>query len=288
MGRARMPSGEPASVFAPDASSSQRSAVPNTDRPVGSFEPVGSLEKASLPAGAEKRRAVRQMFDTIAGHYDVLNRVNSLGMDRYWRRRCVDALDLPVGSLVLDVACGTGDLCDELARRHMQPVGLDLSSGMLAQARRRGAGGEGGRLDSSGAAPLVLGDALTAPFRPGSFDGSVSAFALRNVVDLGELFRELARLVRPAGRVSLLDLGKPEGRLLRFGHGLWTNHAVPFVGSLFSDGDAYRYLPKSLAYLPAPEQVVGLLEEAGWKAVERLLLAGGTSQIYVATRAGRP
>jgi demethylmenaquinone methyltransferase/2-methoxy-6-polyprenyl-1,4-benzoquinol methylase len=228
------------------------------------------------------------MFDTIAGHYDVLNRVNSLGMDRYWRRRCVDALDLPVGSLVLDVACGTGDLCDELARRHMQPVGLDLSSGMLAQARRRGAGGEGGRLDSSGAAPLVLGDALTAPFRPGSFDGSVSAFALRNVVDLGELFRELARLVRPAGRVSLLDLGKPEGRLLRFGHGLWTNHAVPFVGSLFSDGDAYRYLPKSLAYLPAPEQVVGLLEEAGWKAVERLLLAGGTSQIYVATRAGRP
>ena len=277
-----MPTGDSAGVPAPDAPPSQGGARLAGD------QPVGGPEEASLPAGDEKRRAVRQMFDTIAGHYDVLNRVNSLGMDRYWRRRCVNALDLPAGSLVLDVACGTGDLCDELVRRHIQPVGLDLSSGMLAEARRRRAGGNGERPASSGAAPLVLGDALAAPFRPASFDGAVSAFALRNVVDLGELFKELARLVRPAGRISLLDLGEPEGRLLRFGHGLWTKHAVPLVGSLFSDGDAYRYLPKSLAYLPAPERVVGLLEEAGWKAVERLLLAGGTSQVYVATRAGRP
>jgi len=155
-------------------------------------------------------------------------------------------------------------------------------------SRRNGARPADGWPRAAWGAPLVLADALQAPFRPASFDGAASAFALRNVVDLGALFNALGEVVRPGGRVSLLELGKPDARLLRFGHGLWCNYGVPLVGSLFSDATAYRYLPRSLAYLPPPDEVVGLLATAGFKAVERVLLAGGTSQIYVATRSGEP
>jgi demethylmenaquinone methyltransferase / 2-methoxy-6-polyprenyl-1,4-benzoquinol methylase len=210
------------------------------------------------------------MFDAIAGRYELVNSLVSLGMDRGWRHRCVDALGLPGGSAVLDVACGTGDLCRELAGRGHRPVGVDLSAGMLAHAHTT--------------APLVLADALAAPFGPGVFHGAVSGFALRNVVDLGVLFAELARVVRAGGRISLLDLGEPEAGLLRLGHRYWSNYAVPLVGSALSDAEAYRYLPRSFAYLPPPAEMVKMLEHAGFGAVEHELLSGGISQLYVATR----
>jgi demethylmenaquinone methyltransferase/2-methoxy-6-polyprenyl-1,4-benzoquinol methylase len=191
-------------------------------------------------------------------------------MDTGWCRRCIEVLDLPPGSTVLDVACGTGDLCRGLARAGYQRVGVDLSPGMLSHARTNAA--------------LVLADALCAPFRPGCFDGVVSGFALRNVVDLGSLFTELARLTRPGGRISLLDLGAPEAPLLRAGHHIWCNYGVPLVGSVLSDAGAYRYLPRSLAYLPPADEVVKLLEKAGFGAVQHALLSGGISQMYIATR----
>jgi demethylmenaquinone methyltransferase / 2-methoxy-6-polyprenyl-1,4-benzoquinol methylase len=210
------------------------------------------------------------MFDAIAGRYDLVNGLVSFGMDRGWRRRCLEALALPGGSVVLDVACGTGDLCRELSAHGYRPVGVDLSPGMLSHAHT--------------SAPLVLADALAAPFRPVSFDGAVSGFALRNVVDLGALFTELARMLRPGARISLLDLGQPEAGLLRFGHHLWCTYGVPLVGSLLSDAEAYHYLPRSFAYLPRPPEVVKLLEAAGFGGVEHELLSGGISQLYLGTR----
>jgi demethylmenaquinone methyltransferase / 2-methoxy-6-polyprenyl-1,4-benzoquinol methylase len=227
-------------------------------------------DQGDLPQGEEKVRAVRHMFDAIAGRYELINRIVSLGMDRGWRHRCLDALGLPAGSVVLDVACGTADLCRELAGRGQTPVGVDLSPGMLSNARTT--------------APLVLADALRSPFRSGVFDGAVSGFALRNVVGLGALFDELARVIRPGGRISLLDLAEPDAGLLRLGHRYWSNYAVPFVGSVLSDAEAYHYLPRSLAYLPPPREMVNLLERAGFAAVEHQPLSGGISQLYVATR----
>jgi demethylmenaquinone methyltransferase/2-methoxy-6-polyprenyl-1,4-benzoquinol methylase len=232
--------------------------------------PRGSLPKGPLPTGAAKVKAVREMFDAIAGRYELLNRVVSLGMDRGWRRRCVEALALPAGSVVLDVACGTGDLCRELERHSLRPVGADLSTGMLAHARTSG--------------PLVLCDALSSPLRTGSFDGAVSGFALRNVTDLGALFQELGRVTRPGGRISLLDLSEPEPSVLRLGHRVWCDHVVPFVGAALSDREAYHYLPRSLAYLPPAGEVVDLAAAAGFRAVEHELLSGGICQLYVATR----
>ena len=242
------------------------SSATTTEPGRGGASPAAATQ---LPTGPEKVKAVRQMFDAIAGRYELVNGIVSLGMDRGWRRRCIDALELPVGSVVLDVACGTGDLCRELDRRLLRPVGLDLSSGMLAHARSPG--------------PLVHGDALFSPFRAAAFDGAVSGFALRNVTDLGMLFVELARVTRPGGRISLLDLAEPEARILRLGHRLWTNYAVPLSDPALRLG-AYRYLPRSFAYLPPASRVVELLEQAGFGAVEHELLSGGISQLYIATR----
>jgi demethylmenaquinone methyltransferase / 2-methoxy-6-polyprenyl-1,4-benzoquinol methylase len=243
------------------------SSATTTEQVAGGTSPADATQ---LPTGPAKVKAVRQMFDAIAGRYELVNGIVSLGMDRGWRHRCIDALELPVGSLVLDVACGTGDLSRELDRRLQRPVGVDLSSGMLAHARAPG--------------PLVHADALSSPFRTAAFDGAVSGFALRNVTDLGLLFVELARITRPGGRISLLDLAEPEAPLLRLGHRLWTNYAVPLVGSVLSDSAAYRYLPRSFAYLPPAARVVELLEQAGFGAVQHELLSGGISQLYIATR----
>jgi len=223
-----------------------------------------------LPTGEQKARLVRQMFDSIAPRYEALNTVMTFGMDKGWRRRCVEALALPKGSLVLDVACGTGDLCRELSRRGQRAVGADLSPGMLAKART--------------GAPLLLADALASPLRSSSFDGAVSGFALRNVVDLGALFSELARVIRPGGRVSLLDLSEPDNPLLRAGHRVWSRYGVTFLGKTLSDGAAYRYLPRSLAYLPPPHVLAGQLEMAGFLAAEHEPLSGGVCRLFTATR----
>jgi demethylmenaquinone methyltransferase/2-methoxy-6-polyprenyl-1,4-benzoquinol methylase len=225
----------------------------------------------TLPEGEEKVQAVRSMFDAIAPRYDLVNRVMTLRMDVRWRRRTVQALTLPAGSTVLDLACGTGDLCRELAAGSLRPVGVDLSFGMLAAARTN--------------APLVHGDALHLPVPDASVDGVTCGFALRNFASLPPFFAELARVTRPGGRIALLEVAEPPNRFLRWGHGLYFGKVVPFLGGLLSDPAAYRYLPRSVAYLPAPEVMLDQLAGAGFEAVDRELLSVGISQLVTARRA---
>jgi demethylmenaquinone methyltransferase/2-methoxy-6-polyprenyl-1,4-benzoquinol methylase len=231
---------------------------------------VNAIRDGSLPEGEAKVRAVRAMFDTIAPRYDLVNRVMTFGLDRRWRRIAIRGLGLPAGSLVLDVACGTGDLCRDLAGAGCDPVGVDLSAGMLAYARTT--------------APLLQADALQLPVRPAALDGAVSGFALRNFVALSPLFAELARVLRPGGRIALLDVATPDHPLLRTGHAVYFGHAVPRIGGWLSDRDAYRYLPKSVAYLPDPAEMLDDVAAAGFEAVERRLLSGGITQLITATR----
>ena len=231
---------------------------------------MGALPGAELPQGDAKARAVREMFDTIAPRYDLINRIITFGLDRRWRRSAVTALALSEPSSVLDVACGTGDLCIELQAHGHRPIGIDLSIGMLDHARTD--------------VPLSQTDALSMPFRDASFDGAVSGFALRNFVELKSLFSELARVVRPGGRISLLDVDSPANPVLRAGHSVYFGHVVPRVGSLLSDRDAYRYLPKSVAYLPPAETTLSLLREAGFADANRRLLSGGITQLITGTR----
>ena len=224
----------------------------------------------TLPQGADKRAAVTDMFDRIAGRYDLVNRVITFGLDARWRRSAVSALHLGAGSVVLDLACGTGDLCRETSRRGMAPIGVDLSINMLVAARTD--------------APLIHGDVLALPVRDRAVDGAVCGFALRNLVELPGFFEELARVVRPGGRISLLDAAEPDNKWLRWGHRIYFQKVVPRIGALLSDGAAYRYLPKSLAYMPPWAKLRQQLQTAGFADVERRVFSG--AHLITATRQG--
>jgi len=225
---------------------------------------------APLPQGEEKARAVRRLFDTISPRYDLVNRVMTFGMDVGWRRRTVRELRLPGRSLVFDLACGTGDLCRELASAGYRPVGVDFSHGMLTAARTE--------------APLVEADIQRLPVGDAVADGVTCGFALRNVVSLEAFFRETARVVRPGGRVTLLDVSEPDNAALRAGNAVYFRRIVPLIGGLLSDGGAYRYLPRSTAYLPPPDEMLRMLRQAGFPDAVRHQLTGGLTQLLVGTR----
>jgi demethylmenaquinone methyltransferase/2-methoxy-6-polyprenyl-1,4-benzoquinol methylase len=224
----------------------------------------------ALPEGEEKVAAVRTMFDAIAPRYDLVNRIMTFRMDVGWRRHTVASLGLARGARVVDLACGTGDLCRELAAQGARPIGVDLSFGMLAAART--------------SAPLLQGDALCLPLPDAAVDGVTCGFALRNFASLPPFFAELARVTRRGGRIALLEVAEPPNPLLRAGHGLYFGKVVPLVGGLLSDPAAYRYLPRSVAYLPEPGAMLGQLAEAGFVDVERRLLSVGIAQLITAAR----
>lgn len=245
----------------------------NTDR---TNETQGSGAKpwaGDLPTGDAKRQAVQQMFDAIAPRYDLVNRIMTFRLDVRWRKIAVKSLSpLPRRSLIADLASGTGDLCIDLEKASFRPISVDLSFGMLSK-------------DRSGA-PRVQGDVLGLPFRDHALDGVTCGFALRNFVDLGPFFDELGRVVRPEGRIALLDVATPKSRILRTGHGIYFGKVVPKVGAVVgSDASAYQYLPKSVAYMPDPDDMLARLRNAGFVDVERRLLSGGITQLITARRA---
>jgi demethylmenaquinone methyltransferase/2-methoxy-6-polyprenyl-1,4-benzoquinol methylase len=229
-----------------------------------------SWDTDALPEGDEKVAAVRDMFDAIAPKYDRLNRIISFRLDVRWRRRAIRDLALQPGSTVLDLASGTGDMCVDLAAAGLRPFSMDLSFGMLLA-------------DRSGA-PRVQTDILHLPVPDASVDGVTCGFALRNLLDLDDFFSELARVVRPGGRIALLDVSTPPNRLLRFGNDIYFGKIVPRIGAALSDGAAYRYLPKSVAYLPEPSDLLAMLRSAGFDDAAHRQLSGGLTQLMVGTR----
>ncbi len=227
-------------------------------------------DRDELPEGQDKAAMVQNMFDAIAPRYDLVNRIMTFRLDVRWRRRAVRDLLLVPGSRVLDLASGTGDLCLDLRRAGLEPISMDLSFGMLSN-------------DRSGA-PRAQADILRLPVPDGSVDGIICGFALRNLVDLDVFFRECARAIRPGGRVSLLDVGVPHNPLIRFGNNIYFGKVVPRIGAILSDGPAYRYLPKSIAYLPDRAVLVQKLRDAGFGDATHTQLSGGLTQLMVGTR----
>ena len=234
-------------------------------------QPSGpSWDTVALPEGQEKVRAVQEMFDAIAPRYDLVNRIMTFRLDTRWRRKAVRQLNLPKGSIVLDLASGTGDLCVDLQRVGIRPISMDLSFGMLAA-------------DRSGS-PRSQADILNLPIGDQSVDGATCGFALRNLVDLPAFFNELGRVVRPGGRIALLDVGIPHNRLVRFGNGIYFGKIVPKIGGWLSDPAAYRYLPKSVAYLPPRDEMLRTLQAAGFSNATHHQLSGGITQLLLGTR----
>jgi demethylmenaquinone methyltransferase / 2-methoxy-6-polyprenyl-1,4-benzoquinol methylase len=226
-----------------------------------------------LPSGDEKARAVQNMFDSIAPRYDLVNRVMTFGMDGGWRRRTVVRLELTPGSLVIDVACGTGDICRALQAEGLSPIGIDFSAGMLASART--------------SAPLVQADALQLPFGSASIDGVTCGFALRNVTDLSGLFHEFGRVVRDGGRIALLEVSEPTRSIPKTIHRIYFKRVVPIIGGVLSDKSAYSYLPRSTAYLPRPARIEEMLRSACFGEIRRDVVGAGAAQIISAARRHR-
>jgi demethylmenaquinone methyltransferase/2-methoxy-6-polyprenyl-1,4-benzoquinol methylase len=221
------------------------------------------------------------MFDRIAPRYDAMNAVMTLGLDRGWRRAASRAAALRPGMAVVDVACGSGALTRELARRvgtHGRVVGVDASTGMLRLAASHAR-------DAGAASPTWLeADAVPLPLPDGAMDAATIAFGLRNLPDPAAALHELVRVTRPGGRIVVLELARPTSRLGRAVAATWFRHAVPGIGRLVGAGEAYEYLPASVDTYPSPVRVAALLGGAGAIAVRWWRLGLGMVTLHVGAR----
>ena len=224
----------------------------------------------SVASGRLPAEGVRAMFDRIAPVYDAMNRTMTAGLDRRWRRLTATAVVRP-GDNVLDACCGTGDLAIAGAHAGGRVTGLDFSEPMLARARRKAPG-----------ISWVNGDLLALPFADASFDAATVGFGVRNVEDLGRAVAELRRVLRPAGRLAILEITQPRGALAPF-YRFWFDTAVPALGKLLPGGSAYTYLPASVRRFPGPDELAELIGVAGFRDVEVRLFAGGIVALHTAT-----
>jgi demethylmenaquinone methyltransferase / 2-methoxy-6-polyprenyl-1,4-benzoquinol methylase len=222
-------------------------------------------------SGTLEPESVRGMFDRIAPVYDVMNHVMTAGLDRRWRKLAVQKVVWP-GDRVLDACCGTGDLAVEAERRGGRVVGLDFSEKMLERAREK-----------SGAIEWVQGDALALPFGDGVFDAATVGFGVRNLADLEAGLRELGRVLRPGGKLAVLEITRPRGILKPFFR-LWFDVLVPLAGRVLPGGKAYTYLPASVRRFPGPDDLTRLFERAGFADVKYRLLGGGIVALHVGVK----
>jgi demethylmenaquinone methyltransferase / 2-methoxy-6-polyprenyl-1,4-benzoquinol methylase len=225
-----------------------------------------SHESGTLPADG-----VRSMFDRIAPVYDLMNRVMTVGLDQRWRRLTVREV-VAAGDRVLDGCCGTGDLA--IAARKagaLDVVGLDFSDPMLERARRKEPGIE-----------WIQGDLLELPFEDGSFDAGTVGFGVRNVADLEKGLAELRRVLKPGGRIGILEITRPRGPLRLF-YRLWFDVLIPLAGKILPGGKAYTYLPASVRRFPGPEALAELMRAHGFADVTYRRLGGGIVALHTGT-----
>jgi demethylmenaquinone methyltransferase / 2-methoxy-6-polyprenyl-1,4-benzoquinol methylase len=223
---------------------------------------------------------VRGMFDRIAGVYDVMNSAMTAGLHHQWRQRAVERARVGPGSDALDVCCGTGDLALELRRRigpDGRVVGCDFSEPMLALARRKSG-------DESLPVEFAWADALELPYRDRSFDAVTVGFGARNLADLERGISEMTRVLRPEGRLVILEITRPHREPLASFYSFWFDKLVPVLGTFAGDSEAYSYLPDSVKKFPEPEKLAGMLDDAGLTEIRWLLLAGGIIAIHSATK----
>lgn len=222
---------------------------------------------------APPQQRVERMFDAVVDRYDLVNDLLSLGLDRWWRRTTLRAMPARPGDRVLDFGCGTGALGARLAGR-AEVVGMDLSHPMLVEAKRR----------TGGAVDLVRGSVFALPFADEVFRGVMSAFVLRNLEDLPGALRELARVTAPGGALAIVDITGPQSRALRRPFDAYFGTVAPLLGRMTGQGEAYRYLARSLAQLPKPQELCVMLEDAGFRLARARGLTGGMVTLWTAIR----
>ena len=221
---------------------------------------------------------VQAMFDRIAGFYDVMNTVMTAGLHHRWRARAADLAALSAGDSALDVACGTGDLAIELSRRvgaDGEVIGSDFAQEMLERARAK-----------APALQWELGNALDLPYASNRFDAATVGFGARNFSDLDRGLAEMARVVKPGGRVVVLEITTPRKPPLSTFYSLWFDRIVPLIGRVTGEEEAYTYLPNSVKRFPAPEGLGAAMERAGLREIRWVLTAGGIIALHVGTKPG--
>lgn len=220
--------------------------------------------------------AIKEMFEGVAPRYDLLNRVLSLGIDRGWRRRVVESLELQREHRVLDLCCGTGDLALEIARE--APVtACDFTWNMLTRAR-------GKSVFMGRPIALACADALDLPFRSDAFDRATIAFGIRNLESMSAGLAEIRRVLKPGGRIAILEFSQPNRAWLKLPYRIYLDWLLPAVGGLLSRKDAYRYLAESIQGFPVPEVLVRLLDEANFREARYSRLSGGIVALHMATK----
>jgi len=227
--------------------------------------------------GAPEKQAVRSMFDRIAPRYDLLNRVLSAGIDRGWRRAAVRELDAPAGARILDLCTGTADLLIEAIARHphRRATGVDLSTEMLRRGNQKLR-----RRALASRAALLAGDAERLPLRDSLFDGALIAFGIRSVPQHEAALREILRVLKPGGRLVVLEFSTPQGALGVL-YRLYSRHVLPLLGGWISgDRAAYAYLPASIERFPSPQAFAASLERAGFSGVRYRPLTFGVAHLH--------
>jgi len=223
---------------------------------------------------------VNRMFDRVAGRYDLLNTVMTAGLHHRWREKTADRAELSPGDSVLDVCCGTGDLALELAGR-VSPggrvIGCDFSEPMLDLAREKATarGATGVRFEWA--------DALSLPYDAGRFDAVTVGFGVRNLADLDRGLREMTRVLRPGGRLVVLEITQPTRPPLSTFYSLWFDRLVPLLGRFSGDSEAYSYLPESVRGFPPPGRLAEMMDSAGLDRIRWTVLAGGIIAIHSGT-----
>jgi demethylmenaquinone methyltransferase/2-methoxy-6-polyprenyl-1,4-benzoquinol methylase len=212
------------------------------------------------------------MFDRISGVYDLMNQVMTVGLHHKWRRRAADLAGAGPNTHVLDVACGTGDLAIEMASRGANVIGSDFSEEMLVHAREKNA-----------AITWEWANAMELPYEDDRFDAATVGFGARNFSDLARGVGEMARVVRPGGKVVILEITTPTKPPLSTFFRVWFDTVVPALGKVAGDPDAYDYLPNSVKRFPGPEGLAAVMDGAGLRDVKWILTAGGIIALHVGT-----
>jgi demethylmenaquinone methyltransferase / 2-methoxy-6-polyprenyl-1,4-benzoquinol methylase len=227
-------------------------------------------------SGTLSEPQVRAMFDRISGVYDLMNTVMTAGLHHRWRARAADLAAVGPGDSALDVACGTGDLAIELARRvgpNGEVIGSDFADEMLERARTK-----------APALQWEWGNALELPYAGGRFDAATVGFGARNFSDLDRGLAEMARVVKPGGRVVVLEITTPRRPPLSTFYSLWFDRIVPLIGRLSGENEAYTYLPNSVKRFPGPEGLAAAMERAGLRDIRWILTAGGIIALHVGVK----
>jgi demethylmenaquinone methyltransferase / 2-methoxy-6-polyprenyl-1,4-benzoquinol methylase len=242
--------------------------------------PASSSERPSR-ASEQFASQVNRMFDRIAGHYDAMNSVMTAGLHHRWRARTAARAELHEGDRALDVCCGTGDLALELAG-YVGPggtvIGCDFSEPMLELARAKAVA------RSASSVRFEYADALQLPYEDASFDAVTVGFGVRNLADLGRGLSEMARVLKPGGRLVILEITQPRRPPLSIFYSLWFDRIVPLLGTLAGDRDAYSYLPESVRSFPTPQGLAEQMDAAGLERIRATILAGGIIAIHSGAR----